>query len=191
MGAGLPQARAPAAAEPGTARPALGPGPGAAARPAVGAATSAAPCPAPWPGPGAARTGLGTGSARDRTQASGAVGAGARRTAANQATQPRRPRRPWRRDRFLARPLSRARWDDWPVTEPGSGGSAAGQETAEAMEARVRASFGRQAMMATLGARLAVGVAARVERVGDHDERFTPQDGFLHGGLFAAVLDSA
>jgi uncharacterized protein (TIGR00369 family) len=59
------------------------------------------------------------------------------------------------------------------------------------MEARVRASFGRQAMMATLGARLAAVERGRVELTVDHDDRFTQQHGFLHAGAVAAVLDSA
>jgi len=50
------------------------------------------------------------------------------------------------------------------------------------MEARVRASFDRQGMMATLGVEL-VGVApGRVELALDHDDRFTQQHGFLHAG---------
>lgn len=70
-------------------------------------------------------------------------------------------------------------------------GSEGGAETASDMRARVRDSFGRQAMMATLGAELVsverglVGIALR------HDPRFTQQHGFLHAGAVAAVLDSA
>jgi uncharacterized protein (TIGR00369 family) len=59
------------------------------------------------------------------------------------------------------------------------------------MQERVRASFGRQAMMATLGVRLAAVERGRVELVIDHDGRFTQQHGFLHAGAVAAVLDSA
>ena len=59
------------------------------------------------------------------------------------------------------------------------------------MTARVRASFGRQAMMATLGVRLSAVRQGRVELVVDHDDRFTQQHGFLHAGAVAAVLDSA
>jgi uncharacterized protein (TIGR00369 family) len=59
------------------------------------------------------------------------------------------------------------------------------------MTARVLASFGRQAMMATLGARLTVVERGRVQVVVGHDDRFTQQHGFLHAGAVSAVLDSA
>ena len=59
------------------------------------------------------------------------------------------------------------------------------------MAARIRASFERQAMMATLGVRVSAIERGRVELAIDHDERFTQQHGFLHGGAVAAVLDSA
>jgi uncharacterized protein (TIGR00369 family) len=59
------------------------------------------------------------------------------------------------------------------------------------MAARVRASFERQAMMATLGARLSEVRRGRVELIVDHDDRFTQQHGFMHAGAVAAVLDSA
>ncbi|HMD95046.1 MAG TPA: PaaI family thioesterase [Trebonia sp.] len=75
------------------------------------------------------------------------------------------------------------------MRESGSGGPEA--ESAEAMAARVRASFERQAMMATLGARLTAVERGRVELVVDHDDRFTQQHGFMHAGAVAAVLDSA
>ena len=77
------------------------------------------------------------------------------------------------------------------MREPGKGRPGPEAEPAEAMEARVRASFGRQAMMATLGVRLAAVGRGRAELVVDHDERFTQQHGFLHAGAVAAVLDSA
>ena len=58
-------------------------------------------------------------------------------------------------------------------------------------EARVRASFARQAMMATLGAtleRVAPGeVDVRLPFRGD----LTQQHGFLHAGAMTAVVDSA
>ena len=69
--------------------------------------------------------------------------------------------------------------------------SQAEPESPEAMAARVRASFGRQAMMATLGVRLAAVERGRVQLVMDHDGKFTQQHGFLHAGAVAAVLDSA
>lgn len=59
------------------------------------------------------------------------------------------------------------------------------------MTARVRASFERQAMMSTLGIRLAAVERGRVELVMDHDDRFTQQHGFVHAGAIAAALDSA
>jgi uncharacterized protein (TIGR00369 family) len=59
------------------------------------------------------------------------------------------------------------------------------------MTARVRASFERQAMMSTLGVRLAAVERGRVELVMDHDDRFTQQHGFVHAGAIAAALDSA
>ena len=73
----------------------------------------------------------------------------------------------------------------------GSRNSQSAPEPPESIAARVRASFGRQAMMATLGVRLAAVERGRVELVMDHDDRFTQQHGFLHAGAVAAVLDSA
>ena len=64
-------------------------------------------------------------------------------------------------------------------------------ESAEAMEARVRASFKRQGMMATLGVDLVTVERGRVELALDHDDRFTQQHGFLHAGAVTAVLDTA
>jgi uncharacterized protein (TIGR00369 family) len=68
---------------------------------------------------------------------------------------------------------------------------AAQAEPTEAMRARVRASFGRQAMMATLGAELVSVDRGRVELALNHDARFTQQHGFMHAGAVASVLDSA
>jgi uncharacterized protein (TIGR00369 family) len=64
-------------------------------------------------------------------------------------------------------------------------------EPAEAMRARVRASFGRQAMMTTLGAELVSVDRGRAELAINHDARFTQQHGFMHAGAVAAVLDTA
>jgi uncharacterized protein (TIGR00369 family) len=75
------------------------------------------------------------------------------------------------------------------VQEAGSSQSEA--EPVAAMAARVRASFGRQAMMATLGAELTAVERGRVELALDHDDRFTQQHGFLHAGAVTAVLDTA
>ncbi len=59
------------------------------------------------------------------------------------------------------------------------------------MEARVRASFERQQMMATLGVELAAVEQGRATLIVRHDDRFTQQHGFMHAGAVAAVLDSA
>ena len=77
------------------------------------------------------------------------------------------------------------------MREPESGRPGDGDEPLEAMAARVRASFERQAMMATLGVRLAAVERGRVELVMDYDDRFTQQHGFVHAGAVSAVLDSA
>jgi uncharacterized protein (TIGR00369 family) len=59
------------------------------------------------------------------------------------------------------------------------------------MLARVRSSFDRQAMMATLGVEVIAVEPGRVEMSLRHDDRFTQQHGFLHAGTVASVLDSA
>jgi uncharacterized protein (TIGR00369 family) len=64
-------------------------------------------------------------------------------------------------------------------------------ETTEAMLARVRASFDRQAMMNTLGVEVIAVEPGRVEMSLRHDDRFTQQHGFLHAGAVASVLDTA
>jgi uncharacterized protein (TIGR00369 family) len=63
--------------------------------------------------------------------------------------------------------------------------------TDEAITERVRASFARQGMMATLGAELVSVEPGRVEMLIRHDERLTQQHGFLHAGAVTSVLDSA
>ena len=63
--------------------------------------------------------------------------------------------------------------------------------TDEAITERVRASFARQGMMATLGAELVSVEPGRVEMAIRHDERLTQQHGFLHAGAVASVLDTA
>ena len=64
-------------------------------------------------------------------------------------------------------------------------------ESAEAMLARVRASFDRQGMMTTLGVEVTAVEPGKVEMALRHDDRFTQQHGFLHAGAVASVLDSA
>lgn len=56
---------------------------------------------------------------------------------------------------------------------------------------RVRASFGRQAAMDTLGARLETVEAGRVVIELPFSTRLTQQHGFLHAGIVATALDSA
>ncbi len=56
---------------------------------------------------------------------------------------------------------------------------------------RVRASFARQGAMATIGAQLADVQAGRVVISVPLADHVTQQHGFLHGGLLAAVLDTA
>jgi uncharacterized protein (TIGR00369 family) len=75
------------------------------------------------------------------------------------------------------------------VTE--TGGREVRTESTEAMLARVRSSFDRQAMMATLGVEVIAVEPGRVEMSVRHDDRFTQQHGFLHAGAVASVLDSA
>jgi uncharacterized protein (TIGR00369 family) len=75
------------------------------------------------------------------------------------------------------------------VTETGA--RDARTESAEAMLARVRASFDRQGMMTTLGVEVIAVEPGRVEMSLRHDDRFTQQHGFLHAGAVASVLDTA
>ncbi|PYS83406.1 MAG: hypothetical protein DMF67_09130 [Acidobacteria bacterium] len=58
-------------------------------------------------------------------------------------------------------------------------------------EARVRASFARQRVMATIGAALARVVPGEVEIELLFREDLTQQHGYLHAGVVAAVVDSA
>ena len=57
--------------------------------------------------------------------------------------------------------------------------------------ARVRASFDRQGLMATLSVDVLNVEPGRVELLLRHDDRFTQQHGFLHAGAVASVLDTA
>jgi uncharacterized protein (TIGR00369 family) len=58
-------------------------------------------------------------------------------------------------------------------------------------EARVRASFARQAFMGTCGARIASVAPGEVALDVDFRDDLTQQHGFLHAGVIAAVADSA
>jgi uncharacterized protein (TIGR00369 family) len=61
----------------------------------------------------------------------------------------------------------------------------------ETFEQRVRESFARQSFMSTLGAHITHVEAGAVEIELPYDPRLTQQNGFLHAGAVAAVLDSA
>lgn len=58
-------------------------------------------------------------------------------------------------------------------------------------EARVRSSFERQRVMATIGARLLSVAPGEVEIELPFREDLTQQHGYLHAGIVAAVVDSA
>lgn len=58
-------------------------------------------------------------------------------------------------------------------------------------EARVRASFAAQRLMATLGARLERVAPGAVEIALPFDERIAQQHGYVHAGAIAAIADSA
>ena len=58
-------------------------------------------------------------------------------------------------------------------------------------EARVRASFARQKVMAALGAELTVVMPGTVEIEMPYSAALTQQHGFLHAGVISTALDSA
>ena len=58
-------------------------------------------------------------------------------------------------------------------------------------EARVRASFGKQRLMTTMGAELDFVAPGRVDIRLPFRDDLTQQHGFLHAGTIAAVADSA
>ena len=58
-------------------------------------------------------------------------------------------------------------------------------------DARVRASFGRQRVMETLGARLTRVAPGEVDVELPFREDLTQQHGFLHAGIVTTILDSA
>lgn len=58
-------------------------------------------------------------------------------------------------------------------------------------EERVRASFARQQVMATIGAALTLVRPGTVEIEMPYSEALTQQHGFLHAGIISAALDSA
>jgi uncharacterized protein (TIGR00369 family) len=59
------------------------------------------------------------------------------------------------------------------------------------VEARVRASFARQKMMATIGAELTLVTPGIVEIEMPYTDALTQQHGFLHAGVISTALDSA
>lgn len=61
----------------------------------------------------------------------------------------------------------------------------------EALFERVAASFARQQVMATFGARLVKAEPGEVELEMPYDGTLVQQHGFLHAGVVATVLDSA
>jgi uncharacterized protein (TIGR00369 family) len=69
--------------------------------------------------------------------------------------------------------------------------SAASAPLDDATVARVRASFARQGVMATLGADLTDVAAGRVAIALPIEPRLSQQDGFLHAGVVVPALDSA
>ena len=58
-------------------------------------------------------------------------------------------------------------------------------------EERVRGSFARQGLLATLGARVMRVAPGEVDVELAFDERLTQQHGYLHAGALTAALDSA
>jgi uncharacterized protein (TIGR00369 family) len=58
-------------------------------------------------------------------------------------------------------------------------------------EARVRTSFARQRLMATIGARLVRVAPGEVEIELPFRDELTQQHGFLHGGIVTAIADTA
>ena len=58
-------------------------------------------------------------------------------------------------------------------------------------ESRVRQSFGRQALMRTIGAELARVEAGRVAIALSYRPDLTQQHGYLHAGITSAIADSA
>ena len=61
----------------------------------------------------------------------------------------------------------------------------------EPFENKVRESFGRQAFMTTLGAEIDCIAPGTVEIRVPFNQRHTQQDGFLHAGVLASIMDSA
>jgi uncharacterized protein (TIGR00369 family) len=58
-------------------------------------------------------------------------------------------------------------------------------------EARIRASFARQTIMSTIGARIAAVKHGEVEIVLPFSDKILQQHGFIHAGAVATIADSA
>lgn len=67
----------------------------------------------------------------------------------------------------------------------------AAHSQAPGFEARLRASFGRQRVMQTLGAELVAIGPGSVDIELPFREQLTQQHGFIHAGIIAAIADSA
>jgi uncharacterized protein (TIGR00369 family) len=65
------------------------------------------------------------------------------------------------------------------------------QQDSAAMQARVRESFARQAVMATIGAEISHLAAGEVDLRLPYRADLTQQHGFLHAGIVATLADSA
>jgi uncharacterized protein (TIGR00369 family) len=65
------------------------------------------------------------------------------------------------------------------------------EQLVEAFERKVRESFGRQALMATIGAELASVTSGAVEIRLPFGRHLTQQNDFLHAGVISGILDSA
>jgi uncharacterized protein (TIGR00369 family) len=61
----------------------------------------------------------------------------------------------------------------------------------QAFEQKVRDSFGRQALMATIGAQLVSVTPGAVEISLPFGRHLTQQNDFLHAGVITSILDSA
>lgn len=59
------------------------------------------------------------------------------------------------------------------------------------IDARVRASFAKQTIMATIGATVAAVRPGKVEIVLPFADHLLQQHGFIHGGVVATIVDSA
>jgi uncharacterized protein (TIGR00369 family) len=64
-------------------------------------------------------------------------------------------------------------------------------EGVEAFEKKVRDSFGRQLFMSTIGAEMISVDRGSVEIRFPFDSRLTQQNGFVHAGAVASIMDSA